>query len=802
MNGHCDFHTFERAVDVCDLCYGDLCRTCALALKGRKDRVCKDCALAVSGIRGSGKPEIRGDRRTVKERRKAYAEAEPPEDYFQYFDTDLPVEALVTQVPPPASQSDREKAATQQSIADAADGNSAAEMTDGTGIKRLLGRFKPNDPDINAGEFVAIDEILGDDEKNPDGSDDGKDADAVSQLADIRRRGRAARVESKPLPDPAGVPPVPDADSDVDSGPEPSPIHAEPVSSKTPAVPSSLLPPGDDDPAHGDVAAALSSAAPDASPVVSDPLSGVSDGAEPNEPVVVATTGPQVDQPKPGEGPPSATDEQPTGGSEDVAATFEPQQPPSPADDHLRHDPVDPSDEVLPSDFDDLFTADDRPEHTSVDHEPLPHGERRRTLRPVGEFPATTRADQVPGHSTEPDPFHRGDHLSDLSPRLRDLVSDLSNGSPQGPPAENPFLKKSRVVSEPDAVPDFSLDPFSQPTEVERHRTDPDAAPKRSSVPAPASPSSRTDFPSPDPAPPPDLPSPDPAASVNQPPSGSVPIPERFLPSSLAAPDPEADPIAEPVADTVATQLDEPDPLGTSDMAAVHPLARAYREERPLLPEPPPIDDVLPAIDELFGSAEPSPPPSDSTSAEPDHPAHFEPDPEPRWEATPLADVEQQPEPRWEPTPLADVEPQPEPAHAPTPLADVEQQPEPRWEPTPLADVEPQPEPQPEPALELGGPLDDLLPPGLLTPIGDDSSSFPPLGLVDESGYPAPGSTVLPTADDSAHWTVVDDVPDMDGSTPKERADTDARGSWIPPALRGMAPDAEEAGQRLPRRRS
>jgi hypothetical protein len=64
-------------------------------------------------------------------------------------------------------------------------------------------------------------------------------------------------------------------------------------------------------------------------------------------------------------------------------------------------------------------------------------------------------------------------------------------------------------------------------------------------------------------------------------------------------------------------------------------------------------------------------------------------------------------------------------------------------------------------------------------------------------------STVLPAVDDdSVAWSVVDDVPDSDGVTPKERADIDARGSWIPPALRGMAPDAAEAGENLPRRRS
>ncbi len=121
--------------------------------------VCKDCALTVSGVRGSGKPEVRGDRRTVKSRRKAYAATEQPEDFFQFFDAGLPADALVAgPPPPPVSKSDREKAAAESSSAESADGSSAA--ADGTGIRRLLGRLKPNESERNEDDLVPIDKVL------------------------------------------------------------------------------------------------------------------------------------------------------------------------------------------------------------------------------------------------------------------------------------------------------------------------------------------------------------------------------------------------------------------------------------------------------------------------------------------------------------------------------------------------------------------------------------------------------------------------------------------------------------------
>ena len=182
MNGHCDFHTFERAVDVCDHCYGDVCRSCALSLKGRKDVVCKDCALNVSGVRRGGKPDSRGDRRTVKERRKRYAEEAPPEDFFHFFDNDLPDDVLF----PELTEEGAEEAAND------------ATSKSGGGIRRLFGRKKSNEQELIEGEDASATEVSDDDDPGSDEPDKrgGKDGDAVSRLADIRRQAHAAAASN------------------------------------------------------------------------------------------------------------------------------------------------------------------------------------------------------------------------------------------------------------------------------------------------------------------------------------------------------------------------------------------------------------------------------------------------------------------------------------------------------------------------------------------------------------------------------------------------------------------------------
>ena len=90
MNGRCETDPLDRAVDVCDSCYGEFCQQCLIQPRGRRHPLCTDCALALSGVRGHVSPQVRGDRRTAKERRtelKASA-AQDDEQVFRFFDAD------------------------------------------------------------------------------------------------------------------------------------------------------------------------------------------------------------------------------------------------------------------------------------------------------------------------------------------------------------------------------------------------------------------------------------------------------------------------------------------------------------------------------------------------------------------------------------------------------------------------------------------------------------------------------------------------------------------------------------------
>ena len=215
MNGHCEFHIFEQAVDVCGLCFGDLCRSCALTLSGRRDTICKECALTISGVRGSVRIEIRGDRRTRKQRKAAYAAAAPKDVYFRFFDDGL---NQLDAVPAPATvvedrkeldisgeaekpKSGRSKVgpprARAKADAEVGDEVSREEVpadqdrrkdSESGGLRRIFGRRKTDDPgDSSDEDFISIASILGSEADEPDGVQP-KDADAVSQLADIRRQ--------------------------------------------------------------------------------------------------------------------------------------------------------------------------------------------------------------------------------------------------------------------------------------------------------------------------------------------------------------------------------------------------------------------------------------------------------------------------------------------------------------------------------------------------------------------------------------------------------------------------------------
>ncbi len=88
MAGQCEFHPFEQAADVCGVCYADICEGCVTAVRSRPDPICRDCAITMSGVRGSTKPLVRGDKETVEARRAALQPAEPIEDELDGDDTE------------------------------------------------------------------------------------------------------------------------------------------------------------------------------------------------------------------------------------------------------------------------------------------------------------------------------------------------------------------------------------------------------------------------------------------------------------------------------------------------------------------------------------------------------------------------------------------------------------------------------------------------------------------------------------------------------------------------------------------
>ncbi len=946
MNGHCDFHTFERAVDVCGICYGDLCRNCALPLKGRKDSVCKDCALAVSGVRGGSKPEVRGDRRTVKQRRQEYAAAGPPEDFFQFFDADLPDDALIPP-PPPAPKGDRQKA----TAADSADG-----PAEETGIKKLLGRLKPDQPDEEAGEFVAIDDILG--QRDASGADDGdelgQDADAVSQLADIRRRGRARVPDlnlSREISQDDGV----KTDSD-DSGSIAS------VETETPAP--SPAPGHDAD--DQEVESAHLKAAPSTEPPVAQPT--VAGLGSPSTPYPQPQPDPELAEGQgtaasfPVESPNRQADQGPLPfdptrqadrpAAAETAADESAEQPQVPLDTTSQHPsdqdlpavepvastgtghPVSPTDHkpLRPSDFDDLFSGDNPVESTDLGHlfDTVGRQDRRRQLRPISEVSA---GETPPSDDLAPS----GNRPSQLSPRLQEVVDELSG---RGKPTEkeaNPFRKRNRVA-EPESIPDFSTDPFSdqgqEPTPV---ASAPDrrpgaaaaaaAEPMASGPAAPIVPDDHPplyhpldnteptyqplDTPAPEPTYTPlDTPAPEPTVvEPNYTPTIEPAVEPTYQPLDPPAAEPTYTSTVEPAAaEHTYTPLDTPAPEPTVVEPNYTPTIEPAAEPTYQPLDPPAAEPTYTPLDPP--AAEPTYTPLDTPATEPTYTPTIEPAAEPTYQPLdpPAAEPTYQPldppaaEPTYQPLDPPATEPTYQPLDTPAvePAAGMEPSIDDVLPPLgdqlfnsePVRGIDPPPrvatgfdEVLPTnpgegeaaesdrvwPRRDLPPPsmgdaptptVDDLLPPPDTAPPGhslppdvsppapapapavadDDlawltgpgsvtTESFavgsvemngaepPPLDAADAEPVelqediqrsaedlagetpPPPGSTVLPTVDDdSAEWTVMDDVPDLDGTTSKQRADIDARGSWIPPALRGIAPDAAEAAENLPRR--
>ncbi len=86
MSERCHNDSLDSADDVCDSCYGSFCSDCLVTLRTKPHPICKECALILSGVRGTRKPKIIGDKKTVKQRRQNLKKQAKNEKYFSFFD--------------------------------------------------------------------------------------------------------------------------------------------------------------------------------------------------------------------------------------------------------------------------------------------------------------------------------------------------------------------------------------------------------------------------------------------------------------------------------------------------------------------------------------------------------------------------------------------------------------------------------------------------------------------------------------------------------------------------------------------
>ena len=512
MNGHCDFHTFEKAVDVCGLCYGDLCRRCVLPMKGRKDVVCKDCALTVSGVRGAAKPQIRGERRTVKERRKAYAEAGPAEDYFQFFDEDLdPADLTVVANDPTVAKSAETAAASAHNSETTEDDLSGDDV--GSGIRRFLNRHKDQEGDDEStdSDFVNLGEVLAAGAPTDDNTP-ARENDAVTQLTDLRQ-GRTSvsdlRLSSTPNDDDTGAH-TDSADADVD-------VQGTPV-------PQALIPKNSGASSHADDDTISGHDDESGSHPVLDELRAPSPGhLHPQD------TKPESENPDPAHTfgrEPADTDPldagfvaQETGmdttaSDSAVGAEFNPfvfeqaaaepalpgplnDQHPAPVNGRSGFgtaaggtEPSEPWAAALPDPLAQTQAPESRrtapPDPTTVpgghvvgspDHPAPGIGDTVDPSFSGGNFPAEISPSPGLGSadpSDEDSPFHSVAALQDaddapgrsgfdfeISPRLQGLADDMAGRDPAAPPSADVFMKRKSPVVESEPAPDFSTDPFA-----------------------------------------------------------------------------------------------------------------------------------------------------------------------------------------------------------------------------------------------------------------------------------------------------------------------------------------------------
>ncbi len=268
MNGRCETDPFDRAVDICRICYGEFCWTCLVETKGRTQPMCRECALIVGGLRPKAKPRIRGSKKTVKARREALREArEAPRHHganFTFFDVgddhnfvgfqDLG-SSRATQKPEPVSDAPppevKESPAVQRL--------DSIRRADRQGSPDA-DQFVQDDPAVSAapsppppplpgqtpmpatadGEQFTLETYTPEPEdRNPVASDPARDQTAPAAYQPSPGLSGAAPIGHEPPPPPTSGPPPPGLSS-VDASEEAMPVGYEPPPWEALAAPSDL----------------------------------------------------------------------------------------------------------------------------------------------------------------------------------------------------------------------------------------------------------------------------------------------------------------------------------------------------------------------------------------------------------------------------------------------------------------------------------------------------------------------------------------------------------------------------------
>lgn len=152
MNGRCETDPLDRAVDVCDSCFGEFCDNCLLRPKGRRHPVCTECALIASGVRRPLEPRILGAKRTAKKRRAALKKQDGEETpVFEYFDAGDPLDV----VEPPVEGKKRKKSTAPDEPVDAEPEDELTEVEShqaAGGLQLKIEQASALDPDAATAE--------------------------------------------------------------------------------------------------------------------------------------------------------------------------------------------------------------------------------------------------------------------------------------------------------------------------------------------------------------------------------------------------------------------------------------------------------------------------------------------------------------------------------------------------------------------------------------------------------------------------------------------------------------------------